>query len=110
MYFDPAEAQKRARFYIVFTDVFMLLESYKSPLLTKAARALKYRVVATVPLKTCKVSDVNDGSGYLGVTAWNSIQLQSQSASYYFFMKSVEEKREVLELLNRQVAALNAYE
>lgn len=109
VYYDPAEAAKRTRYYIVFSDAFLLLEAYKSPLLGKASRLLKYRVVAALWLTESTISDVGDGSGYLGITAWNSLELHSSAGSFYFFMKSFEEKKEVLALIAAQIAQLKKY-
>ncbi len=106
--------EKRARVFVLFSDLFLLLEPFKMPGLTKANRAIRYRVVKEpVPLKEASLSDVTDGSGFLGVVAWNSFLLQWGPAncnSFYLFSKTIEEKKALVVVVEAAIAACKQYQ
>lgn len=99
--FDQAEGGKRARVYCLFNDLFLVLEHFKAPGLTKAARAIRYRMQFWIPMKEVYLTDVMDGSGYLGSIATNAFLLHHASGTIALFMKTPDEKKEIMELLEK---------
>ena len=93
--FDASESQKRARWFVLFSDMFLLMEAWRSPILTKVQRAFRYRIVgAPVALREAQIADVTDGSGFLGVAAWNAFVLKWGTTGGNFLSLSQDGRRQ----------------
>jgi hypothetical protein len=70
-------------------------------------------VKEAVPLREASLSDVTDGSGFLGVVAWNSFLLQWGPAncnSFYLFSKTIEDKKALVAVIQEAIAACKRYQ
>jgi len=105
IYHDKDEGGKRTRYFILFNDLFLLLEKHEKFHRKKGLvddDYISYRLICKVYLCHVRLTNIKDGMGILGNNAINSFLIQSlkdNSVNLYLFTKTLTQKNKLIKLL-----------